>query len=231
MQQESKYGFTVGEEVICNGKADFVVGFIDNLNDEEYKQGYRIVLKEEGNQSLGLVKRKLIKYNDLYGNNGEILLPQIRYHYAKIVHNSIECPKCGDEMYDNDPSTIYESCPAQTTIECDCGFNSMRYVSEKTDWLELTLDLQKQFTLIPDIWEYIEINSTNSVEEMVEHIRTLNERVKKFRFRNYKTSLETSKVTRLEVITSDGRQYVNIDVNDLELSYQDDGRTLKLFVK
>ena len=37
MQQESKYGFTVGEEVICNGKADFVVGFIDNLNDEEYK--------------------------------------------------------------------------------------------------------------------------------------------------------------------------------------------------
>lgn len=41
---------------------------------------------------------------------------------------------------------------------------------------------------------------------------------------------QASKVTRFEVITQDGRAYVNNKCN-IELSYQDDGRTLKVFVK
>lgn len=231
MQQESKYGFTVGEEVICNGKPDFIVDFLDS-NNSEYKQGYRLILKEEGNQSLSSVSRKLVKWEELYGQDGEILLPQVRYHYGKRVHNRIECPKCGNEMYDNDPTTLYESCPAQTTIACDCGFNSLRYVSDETDWLELTLDLQNQFPLVCDIWEYIDMHSTDSVDEMVEHIRKTNDRVRMFLVKHeHRNREEINKVSRLEVISNTGRQYVNMDVNELELSYQDDGRTLKIFLK
>ena len=39
------------------------------------------------------------------------------------------------------------------------------------------------------------------------------------------------KVTRVEVIDQDGRSYVNWDEsNKVELSFQDDGRTLKVFI-
>lgn len=40
---------------------------------------------------------------------------------------------------------------------------------------------------------------------------------------------ETSKVTRFEVITEEGRVYVRYGVN-VDLSLQDDGRTLKVFL-
>jgi len=41
----------------------------------------------------------------------------------------------------------------------------------------------------------------------------------------------TDKVTRVEVIDHDGRSYTNFDLNNkVELSYQDDGRTLKVFI-
>ena len=38
-------------------------------------------------------------------------------------------------------------------------------------------------------------------------------------------------VTRLEVIDQFGRSYVNHNVDDIDISLQDTGRTLKLFVK
>jgi len=37
-------------------------------------------------------------------------------------------------------------------------------------------------------------------------------------------------VTRVEVIDNDGRRYVKYNVTDVELSLQDDERTLKVFV-
>ena len=40
-----------------------------------------------------------------------------------------------------------------------------------------------------------------------------------------------TQVTRLEIIDADGRSYTNWKVKDLEFSYQDDGRTLKIFIK
>jgi hypothetical protein len=40
---------------------------------------------------------------------------------------------------------------------------------------------------------------------------------------------QPAQVTRLEVIDNNGRAYVNYGVDKLEFSYQDDGRTLKLF--
>ena len=40
-----------------------------------------------------------------------------------------------------------------------------------------------------------------------------------------------TRITRLEIITDTGRDYVNWeDDNDITVSYQDDGRTLKVFV-
>jgi hypothetical protein len=41
---------------------------------------------------------------------------------------------------------------------------------------------------------------------------------------------DTSKVTRFEVIDENGRAYTQRDCK-VELSYQDDGRTLKVFIK
>lgn len=38
-------------------------------------------------------------------------------------------------------------------------------------------------------------------------------------------------VTRLEVIDGDGRSYVNMDVKEIEYSIQDEGSTLKIFIK
>ena len=38
-------------------------------------------------------------------------------------------------------------------------------------------------------------------------------------------------VTRFEVIDEEGRSYTKYNVEDIELSFQDDGRTLKVFLK
>lgn len=44
-------------------------------------------------------------------------------------------------------------------------------------------------------------------------------------------ALNTSKVNRVEVIDENGKSYVNWqDHNKVELSFQDDGRTLKIFI-
>jgi hypothetical protein len=41
----------------------------------------------------------------------------------------------------------------------------------------------------------------------------------------------TGQPTRLEVIDANGRTYTNWKVKDMEFSYQDDGKTLKIFIK
>jgi hypothetical protein len=38
-------------------------------------------------------------------------------------------------------------------------------------------------------------------------------------------------VTRVEVITDDGREFVRYDCSNVQMSLQDDGRTLKVFLK
>ena len=43
--------------------------------------------------------------------------------------------------------------------------------------------------------------------------------------------MDHSKITRVEVIDEDGRSYVNYAVSELILSLQDDGKTLKIFLK
>lgn len=42
--------------------------------------------------------------------------------------------------------------------------------------------------------------------------------------------IDLSKITRVELITYKGREYVNHNVTRVELQIQDDERTLKLFV-
>jgi hypothetical protein len=43
------------------------------------------------------------------------------------------------------------------------------------------------------------------------------------------SKFDQDKVTRLEVIDDKGRSYTNLNVKDLKFSYQDEGRTLKIF--
>lgn len=43
--------------------------------------------------------------------------------------------------------------------------------------------------------------------------------------------LPTIKITRLEVIDKDEKTYVNYNLTEIKVSYQDDGMTLKIFVK
>jgi hypothetical protein len=43
-------------------------------------------------------------------------------------------------------------------------------------------------------------------------------------------SENVEKVTRVEVIDIQGRSYMNWNVENLQLSLQDDGQTLKLFI-
>jgi len=40
-----------------------------------------------------------------------------------------------------------------------------------------------------------------------------------------------SRITRVEVIGTHGRELVKHDVTDVQISIQDDGQTLKLFLK
>lgn len=42
---------------------------------------------------------------------------------------------------------------------------------------------------------------------------------------------EKEEVIRVEVIDSNGRQYVNYNVNSIEVSMQDEDKTMKIFVK
>ena len=45
------------------------------------------------------------------------------------------------------------------------------------------------------------------------------------------SQLQNNRLTRVEVIDEKGRSYVNWDKNNkIELSYQDDDRTLKIFI-
>jgi len=44
-------------------------------------------------------------------------------------------------------------------------------------------------------------------------------------------SVKPKKVTRVEVVDENGRSYVNNRVGGVELSLQDDGKSLKIFIK
>jgi len=41
----------------------------------------------------------------------------------------------------------------------------------------------------------------------------------------------STEVNRVEVIDKDGRSYTNLRVTGLVLSYQDEGKTLKIFIE
>ena len=43
--------------------------------------------------------------------------------------------------------------------------------------------------------------------------------------------IDTTKVTRVEVIDDDGRSYTKWNVFDVQIMLQDDNRTLKVFLK
>ncbi len=43
------------------------------------------------------------------------------------VLNGIECPQCGEELYDSTPNTILASHPPQKNVHChNCGYKGYR---------------------------------------------------------------------------------------------------------
>jgi hypothetical protein len=43
--------------------------------------------------------------------------------------------------------------------------------------------------------------------------------------------VDTTQVTRVEVIDENGREYTNYHCNDIKVSFQDNNKTLKVFLK
>jgi hypothetical protein len=84
--------------------------------------------------------------------------------------------------------------------------------------------------LVADARNYLALredyDSFDSVEELFEDLHAEDVQAPDGDFlKNY------PEVTRVEVITDDGREFVRYDCNNVQLSLQDDGRTLKVFLK
>lgn len=98
----------------------------------------------------------------------------------------------------------------------------------------------KELPLHPDTNPFgFSYNSGDEVEfEIVGDIKDLSNNGKLIQYAkliSIQKELPESKVTRLEVIDHSGsgvgRAYSKHGINSLELSYQDDGKTLKIFIK
>ena len=84
--------------------------------------------------------------------------------------------------------------------------------------------------LVADARNYLALredyDSFDTVEELFEDLHAEDVQAPNGDFlKNY------PEVTRVEVITDDGREFVRYDCHDLQLSLQDDRRTLKVFLK
>ncbi len=84
--------------------------------------------------------------------------------------------------------------------------------------------------LVADARNYLALredyDSFDSVEELFEDLHAEDVQAPDGDFlKNY------PEVTRVEVITDEGREFVRYDCNNVQLSLQDDGRTLKVFLK
>ena len=176
----------------------------------------------------------MITYKETYGNGGDYMGPQVLSD--KPIANGIECPSCGCEMVDSDPGQSFETHPPQTPIACEqCGFSSMRFHND--DVIDMRTSV---FTtsLEDDAKRYsrVTIIGYNATDEEVE-ARTGEDtkHILKKVEEAYIAGRAVKPITRLEVIdhtkSAKGRAYVNHDVKSVELSYQDDDRTLKLFIK
>ena len=78
-----------------------------------------------------------------------------------------------------------------------------------------------------------DIGMTKRISPFVEANKIISEQSAKLDkvYEQFKNALNTKKPTRLEVIDADGRTYTNWKVKEMQFSYQDDGKTLKIFIK
>lgn len=51
-----------------------------------------------------------------------------RYYANRlVVRNGIACPKCGSELYDNEPNVTLTTDPPETRVKCTkCDYQGMR---------------------------------------------------------------------------------------------------------
>jgi hypothetical protein len=66
------------------------------------------------------------KLKSLSEHNGIQWSTQSQMFDNKPKKNGIECPKCGEELWDSNPMVTLTSHPAQKNIHCDCGYSGYR---------------------------------------------------------------------------------------------------------
>lgn len=136
---------------------------------------------------------------------------------CKCSFSVIECKNCEKHL----PVSPEENKRLRLTyyegFEIDVEFE---IVEELEDWGAIKATLQKV--------QYAKLIQPK--EEVSEEAK---QRTKNLYTPSHKKYIEKeeTKITKVEVIDEKGRSYTNYNVKELELSYQDEGRTLKLFIK
>lgn len=114
-----------------------------------------------------------------------------------------------------------------------------KYIEELEKEIKKWRDSHKNGEFIPDYCV-----ASDTLRETITMLSNANERVKELEqvlnsdimervnFANgaWKQINMNDTITRVEIIDKDGRTYVNMKAKDFELSYQDDGKTLKIFI-
>ncbi len=55
------------------------------------------------------------------------MYPTYNNRYGQPIKNGIECPKCGEELFDSSPAITYTSIPPKKAIKCDnCNYTGYR---------------------------------------------------------------------------------------------------------
>lgn len=99
---------------------------------------------------------------------------------------------------------------------------SFGFIASKEDLSEITTDKYESFKEdLYNLFEKYELSTAGDVEHLTQDdFNHLEEYVN-----------NTDKVTRVEVISEKGREYVNMNCKEVEPELQDDNRTLKIFLK
>ena len=109
---------------------------------------------------------------------------------------------------------------------------SAKTSAKKDEALKMAIEFMGTLTIDVGIKTWNEKHRKEAIQackEALEPAQDFFERGKEIAQWADKQNEQPAQVTRLEVIDNNGRSYVNWGVDKLEFSYQDDGRTLKLF--
>lgn len=75
-----------------------------------------------------------------------------------------------------------------------------------------------------------ENNNDDFLQHLKEELMDATLYVEKLQSQNKENTLDSTQVTRVEVIDQNGRVYTEYDVNNVEIHMQDNNRTMKIFL-